>query len=67
MIEGWYGNDYLILFDETESEQLTEGYGVRQYLPELTVVGILGWDDSKPFPSYESTSMSSNRFRTLRG
>jgi hypothetical protein len=45
MIEGWYVNDYLILFDEPESEQLTEGYRVRQYLPELTVVGILGWDD----------------------
>ena len=45
MIEGWDGDDYLILFDEAESEQLTEGYGVRQYLPELTVVGIRGWDD----------------------
>jgi hypothetical protein len=45
MIEGWDGDDYLILFDEAESEQLTEGYGVRQYLPELTVVGIHGWDD----------------------
>ncbi len=45
MIEGWYGDEYLILFDESESERLTEGYGVRQYLPELTVAGILGWDD----------------------
>ena len=32
-------------FDEAESELLTEGYGVRQFLPGLTVVGILGWDD----------------------
>lgn len=45
MIEGWDGDDYLILFDEAESEQLTEGYGVRQYLPEVAVVGLLGWDD----------------------
>ena len=45
MNEGWNGNDYLILFDEAESELMTEGYGVRQFLPGLTVVGILGWDD----------------------
>jgi len=45
LIEGWDGDDYLILFDEAESKQLTEGNGVKKYLPELTVVGILGWDD----------------------
>lgn len=45
MIEGWHSDEYLILFDEVESEQLTEGYGVRQYLPEVTIVGILSWDD----------------------
>ena len=45
MIEGWDGDDYLILFDEAESTLLTEGYGVRQYLPEHTVVGIRGWHD----------------------
>jgi hypothetical protein len=27
MVEGWDGDDYLILFDEAESAQLTEGYG----------------------------------------
>jgi hypothetical protein len=45
MNEGWNGDDYLIRFDEAESEPLTEGYGIRQFLPGLTVVGILGWDD----------------------
>ena len=45
MNEGRDSDHYLILFDEAESEQLTEGYGVRQYLPGMTVVGILGWDD----------------------
>jgi hypothetical protein len=45
MNEGWSGDDYLILFDEAESERLTEGYGVQQILPGLAVVGLLGWDD----------------------
>ena len=45
MNEGWSGDDYLILFDDAESERLTKGYGVRQTLPGFAVAGLLGWDD----------------------
>ncbi len=45
MKEGWNSDDYLILFDETESRKLTEGYGLRESLPDFAVVALSGWDD----------------------
>jgi hypothetical protein len=45
MKEGWNNDDYLILFDDTESEQLTVGYGLRASLPDFSVVALSGWDD----------------------
>lgn len=45
MKEGWYGEDYFILFDEKESALATEEYGFLKYLEGFKVVGLLGWDD----------------------
>ncbi len=46
MTEGWYNDDYLVLFDgEEEAERMTEGYGLRELLPGYTAVGLKGWDD----------------------
>ena len=45
MNEGWHNDDYLILFDDTESEQMTSGYGLSETLPDFSVVALSGWDD----------------------
>ena len=45
MKEGWINDDYLILFDETESGPMGDAYGIEQYLPGYSLVAILGWDD----------------------
>ena len=44
MLEGWYLDDYLVLFDDAAA-RLTQRYGLPQYLPGLTAVGLRGWDD----------------------
>lgn len=44
MIEGWHNDDYLLLFEEAAA-RMTELYGVREYLPGYTAVGLRGWDD----------------------
>jgi len=45
MREGWWNDDYYILFDESEVKQRTERYGVDRHLPGFTVVGMKTWDD----------------------
>ena len=45
MKEGWINEEYLIVFDNSESEHMTRAYGVSEYLPGHTLFGILGWDD----------------------
>jgi len=45
MREGWLNDDYLILFSEAELENVSQRYGFAQSLPDLTVIGIRGWDD----------------------
>ncbi len=46
MIEGWHNDDYLVLFeDQAEAIRLTEAYGLREYLPDYTILGLRGWDD----------------------
>jgi hypothetical protein len=44
MIEGWHGDDYLVLFEE-EASRMTALYGLREFLPGYDVVGLRGWDD----------------------
>jgi hypothetical protein len=45
MLEGWHGDDYLILFDETETTAASAQYGVDRYLAGHIIVGLKGWDD----------------------
>jgi hypothetical protein len=44
MNEGWVGDDYLILFDESEVATMTERYAFSQFLPGYEVLGLRGWD-----------------------
>ncbi|QEM67730.1 hypothetical protein FO488_05885 [Geobacter sp. FeAm09] len=45
MKEGWIGDDYLILFDDSEQAEITEGYKLETYLLGYRIKAILGWDD----------------------
>ncbi len=45
MSEGWYGDDYFVLFPEDERISASERYGIADTLPGYTVLGLRGWDD----------------------
>jgi hypothetical protein len=45
MVEGWLGDEYLILFSEAEIPVASERYAVSQYIERHKVVGLRGWDD----------------------
>jgi hypothetical protein len=45
MKEGWAGDVYLILFDESEVANFSELYGFSEMLPDCQVLGLWGWDD----------------------
>lgn len=45
MIEGWHGDDYLMLFDEAESATWSQRYEIGKYLTGFTIVGLRSWDD----------------------
>jgi hypothetical protein len=45
MKEGWIGDDYLVLFDESEVSTITDRYALSQLLPGYQVLGLRGWDD----------------------
>ncbi|MBN1566421.1 MAG: hypothetical protein JXA73_01130 [Acidobacteria bacterium] len=45
MNEGWFKNDYLILFSETEIAEASKNYCIAQLLPSYAIIGLLGWDD----------------------
>ena len=40
MIEGWYGGEYLILFDQAEAASASDRYAVSQLLPGYKVIGL---------------------------
>ncbi len=44
LIEGWHGDDYLVLFNEAETSALSARYEVGRYLPEHVITGLRGWD-----------------------
>ncbi|MFI5013658.1 MAG: hypothetical protein ACHQAY_15060 [Hyphomicrobiales bacterium] len=44
MMQGWYGDEYLILFRETAA-QFEAAYSLSDYLPGYTLLGLKGWDD----------------------
>lgn len=45
MIEGWHGDDYLVLFDDAEISAFTTRYDFGRYLPGYVIIGLSGWDD----------------------
>jgi hypothetical protein len=45
MKEGWIGDDYLILFDESEIATTDKLYAVSEMLPGYHALGLRGWDD----------------------
>ncbi len=45
MNEGWHGDDYLILFDESEIASASDRYAIAQSLPGFEVLGLRSWDD----------------------
>ena len=45
MNEGWLGDDYLILFDESEVLAASDRYAISELLPGYQVLGLHGWDD----------------------
>ena len=45
MNEGWNGDDYLILFAESEREAAESRNAFSTVLPEFTLIGLRGWDD----------------------
>jgi hypothetical protein len=44
MVEGWCGEDYLILFEE-QASSLEAAYALSEFLPGYRLVGLRGWDD----------------------
>lgn len=45
MQEGWFGDDYFVLFSEDESLAASRRYGIDERLPGCVIVGLRGWDD----------------------
>jgi len=44
MIEGWHGDNYLVLFQD-EAHSLEKAYGIGELLPGYELLGLKGWDD----------------------
>ena len=45
MVEGWLGDEYIILFDASEVEAASSRYSIDRWLPAHRVIGLRGWDD----------------------
>jgi hypothetical protein len=45
MTEGWFKDDYLILFVDSEIPAASQRYAISERLPDYQVVGLCGWDD----------------------
>ena len=41
----WHGEDYLVLFDESEAAAVSERYEVLRLLPGFKVLGLRRWGD----------------------
>jgi hypothetical protein len=42
---GWYGDEYLVLFDASEVAGASLRYDIASSLPGYEVLGLRGWDD----------------------
>jgi hypothetical protein len=45
MNEGWHDDGYLVLFSESEIENVSKKYGIAQSLPGYAILGLRDWDD----------------------
>lgn len=45
MNEGWYKDEYFILFAPEEAEVAGQRYGIDQALPNHSLIGLVGWDE----------------------
>jgi len=45
MTEGWFGDDYLISFNEAEIASASDRYSISRFIPGYQVIGLRGWDD----------------------
>ncbi len=45
MKEGWYNDEYLILFEGDEIQQKEQEYELGRQLPGHRLLGLVGWDD----------------------
>lgn len=45
MRQGWYGDEYLILFNDSEASSALDNYGISRVLPGFKLIGLRGWDD----------------------
>jgi hypothetical protein len=45
MHEGWNGDDYLVIFEDSEATVANDRYGINALLPGYSIIGLCGWDD----------------------
>jgi hypothetical protein len=45
MQEGWFGDDYFVLFSEDEALSASQRYRVGETLPDYVIIGLCNWDD----------------------
>lgn len=45
MVEGWRGDDYLVLYTNEETSGAEARYGFIDLLPGFRLLGLRGWDD----------------------
>ncbi|MBR8047124.1 hypothetical protein [Burkholderia multivorans] len=45
MVEGWYGDDYIVLFTYEEALATASACGFDTALPGFAVLGLRGWQD----------------------
>jgi hypothetical protein len=45
MVEGWFRDEYYVLFGVNEVAAASARYSVRRWIPGYEVIGLRGWDD----------------------
>jgi len=45
MVEGWHGEDYIVLFADEEASATASACGFNTALPGFSVLGLRGWQD----------------------
>jgi hypothetical protein len=45
MREGWFGNEYVVIFDRSEVAAASERYEFHKALPGFTLLGLFNWDN----------------------